>query len=224
MLGMLVLMLSSILMIIISKTTNLFVIFPIIEIIFTHTAIFVFSILLILTVNKGKFRGYGFVWSLTLPILKIILVSLMLGFMSFIIKKLLPESVAIHPASSFSTIEKIMFVWVWASISEEILTRGLIQSFLSPMKHFGILIFNKFISIPVIVGAIFFGLMHFTLLTMGMNIFIVSNIVIFGMLLGLIAGYHREKTNSLVPAILVHFSFNVGASIFSLFQLQMFLL
>ncbi len=185
---------------------------------FTHTAISVFSVLFIILIPKEKFREYGFVWSLNFSIVKIILVSLMLGFLSFLINKLLPESNVAHPAASFSILEKILFIWVWASISEEILTRGLIQGFLSPLKHYGINLFNKFISVPVIVGAIFFGIMHFALLSLGVNLLSVINIVIFGIVLGLIAGYQKEKTNSLVPAIIVHFCFNVGASIISLFN------
>jgi membrane protease YdiL (CAAX protease family) len=32
-------------------------------------------------------------------------------------------------------------------------------------------------------------------------------------LLGLVAGYHRQETGSLVPAILVHALFNVGGTL-----------
>ena len=218
-LGVLVLMLCSSIMLIIANSTNLFNSFPVIEKIFTHTAMLLFSIIFILLVNNGKLRDYGFTWSIKFPVKKIVLISLLLGLLSFLISKLLPESDIIHPAASFSILEKILFIWVWASISEEILTRGLIQGFLAPLKHYGINLFNKFISMPVIVGAIFFGIMHFALLSLGMNLVSVINIVVFGIVLGLIAGYQKEKTNSLIPAIIVHFCFNVGASIISLFNI-----
>ena len=43
------------------------------------------------------------------------------------------------------------------------------------------------------------------------------NIVIFGIVLGIIAGYYREQTNSLIPAIMVHMCFNIGGSLLGLF-------
>lgn len=69
------------------------------------------------------------------------------------------------------------------------------------------------------VGALFFGAMHLMLLTLGVDIFTVLNIVVFAIILGLIAGYQTERTNSLIPAIIVHFCFNVGASILVIISL-----
>jgi len=218
-LGFLVLILSSILMIVITKNTNLFISFPVVKKTFTHTAMAVFSVLFILMVNKGNLRDYGFVWNMKFSVIKVVLISLLLGFISAIISKLLPETNSEHPAASFSIFEKILFIWIWASVAEEILTRGLIQGFLTPFKHLGIKLFNMFISLPVMVGAIFFGAMHFALLSMGMNIYLVLNIVIFGVVLGLIAGCQKEKTGSLLPAIIVHMCFNIGASLLYIINL-----
>ena len=58
--------------------------------------------------------------------------------------------------------------------------------------------------------------MHLALFNMGVDKFTVFDIVIFGTILGVIAGYYREKTNSLVPAIIVHLCFNIGASLFEI--------
>ena len=176
----------------------------------------VFSVLFILIINRGNIKAYGFVWSLKFPLVKIVLMSVFIGFISSLISTLFFDETKVHPTADFSLIEKILYIWVWASICEEVLTRGLIQSFLSPLKQIGITVFNSFISLPVIVGAMFFGAMHFMLLTTGLDIFSVLNIVFFGIILGLLAGYYKEKTNSLIPAIIIHFCFNVGGSFFSL--------
>jgi len=53
---------------------------------------------------------------------------------------------------------------------------------------------------------------------MGIKFTSVTIIVIFGTILGLIAGYQKEKTNSLIPAIIVHFCFNVGVSFLTLLE------
>jgi len=48
---------------------------------------------------------------------------------------------------------------------------------------------------------------------------LVLNIVIFGVVLGLIAGCQKEKTGSLLPAIIVHMCFNIGASLLYIINL-----
>jgi membrane protease YdiL (CAAX protease family) len=48
---------------------------------------------------------------------------------------------------------------------------------------------------------------------MGMSINKALVIVLFAFLLGIIAGYHREKSGSLAPAIIVHMFANIGGSI-----------
>lgn len=48
---------------------------------------------------------------------------------------------------------------------------------------------------------------------MGFDLSKVLIIVIFAIVLGLYAGYQCEKTNSLVPAILVHICVNIGGSV-----------
>ncbi len=180
-----------------------------------HTTMILFSILFIALLSKGKFKEYGFSWSLDFPIFKIILISLAIGLSSSLLGELLVEKNPSMLTNNCSTFEIILYIWFGASICEEVLTRGLIQGFLSPLKNLGLKISDCHISLPVIVGALFFGAMHFAILTLGVDIITVSIIVFFSFILGLIAGYQREKTNSLVPAILVHCCFNVGGSFLS---------
>ena len=44
--------------------------------------------------------------------------------------------------------------------------------------------------------------------------------IVAGIVLGGIAGYQREITNSLLPAIIVHMCFNIGASLVSIINLS----
>lgn len=213
-LGLFVLILTSISMMTISTVTSLFIELPIIKNSYTHLSILTISILLIMLLNKGSLKEYGFSLSKNFPLVKIVLISLVFGFIPNLILKLSnASSDEFIPSKGFSFFEQVAYIWLFASISEEILTRGLIQGFLSPIKHIGINIFKHFISLPVIVVAMFFGAMHLMLFTMGVDTFTVVNIVFFGTILGLIAGYYKERTNSLVPAIIVHFCFNVGGSV-----------
>lgn len=128
-LGIFVLLLSGLLMVTISENTGLFQRLPMLEKTFTHTSMLVFSVLFILIINRGNIKAYGFVWSLKFPLVKIVLMSMFIGFISSLISTLFFDETTVNPTAGFSLIEKILYIWVWASICEEVLTRGLIQSF-----------------------------------------------------------------------------------------------
>ncbi len=215
-LGLLVLFLSGTIFQTILTHSNLMNDFPGLIKTLNHSLMLVFSILLILVINKGKLKEYGFTWNINFPIVKVVLISILMGILPSIILLVSNFQEKDFPGSDFNWLEKIIYIWLWASICEEVLTRGLIQGFLFPVKNIGFNFLNRFISLPVMVGAAFFGLMHFMLLTFGISFFAVITIVIFAIVLGIIAGYYREQTNSLVPAIIVHICFNIGGSILEL--------
>ena len=219
-LGISVLILSSILVIILTKNTNIIISIPALSKTLTHTSMLVFSVLYIIILGKRGLPNFGFVWNTNFSIVRIVLISLFIGMIPSLLNNFIFETASTNPTVNFTLIEKIVFIWIWASICEEILTRGLIQGFLSPFKNIGIKLFNTMISLPVIIGAIFFGSMHLMLLTMGVELSSVIVIVIFGIVLGGIAGYQREITNSLLPAIIVHMCFNIGASLVSIINLS----
>ncbi|MDH4222517.1 MAG: CPBP family intramembrane metalloprotease, partial [candidate division Zixibacteria bacterium] len=112
-----------------------------------------------------------------------------------------------------SLTQVIIFIWIYASVSEEFLTRGLILGFLAPLSKRGIQIFKFRISVPVIVSALFFGFMHMGLITMGANTITMLIVILSAVILGIIAGYYREKTESIIPAIIIHMLFNVWGTI-----------
>jgi len=216
-LGLIVLIFSGAILQTILMQSNLSDDFPGLVKTFNHTLMLVFSILMILVINKGKLKEFGFTWNIKFPIVKVVSISILLGVLPSIIIMIANLSEEVFPGSDFSWFEKIIYIWLWASICEEVFTRGLIQGFLFPAKHIGFKFLNHFLSLPVIIGATFFGLMHFMLLTLGLAFFAVFIIVIFGIVLGVIAGYYREQANSLIPAIVVHMCFNIGGSLLGFF-------
>lgn len=184
----------------------------------------VFSLFIILIINRGKLSDYGFTLGKNIKYVKIILLSFVIGIITMLItgivanilQSIFPIGGGEHFASSYSFLETVLYVWILASISEEVLTRGLIQGFLVPLKKYGFKIFKRFISIPILISAFFFGAMHIMLLFTGMNAYMVFAVVITCFILGLLAGYYREKTGSLIPAIIVHLVFNVSGAILGL--------
>lgn len=175
----------------------------------THSTMVAVSIIIMLILSKGKLNTYGFKITKHVSLKQIIPLSLGIGF----IGALIGSFIFIENSASteaFSFVQTVVFIWFYASICEEVLTRGLIQGLLKPLIKHGFFLFKLRISLPVLVGALFFALMHTALLTTGMNSGAVFNIVLFTFILGIIAGYHREKTGSLIPAVIVHMFFNVG--------------
>ncbi|MCK4663714.1 MAG: CPBP family intramembrane metalloprotease [Bacteroidales bacterium] len=179
----------------------------------------ILSVIIILLLNGGKLYSYGFnkgknvnyariIWiSFILSIICLVIV-IILNIFYFVITKTEPKG---FDAAPFY--QTIIFVWLWSSICEEVLSRGLIQGFLEPLVKFKIYVFKKNISLPVFVAALFFSCMHLSLLKTGMSLSLVIGILISTFILGIIAGYYREKTGSLIPAILCHIVFNIGGSL-----------
>jgi len=176
------------------------------------------SIITILIINKGSLSRYGFrkpestnYLKLTLMAVGIALGAMIVGGVVFmgILSNVFPtENTTVFPEAN-SLIERIITVWIISSISEEILVRGLVQSFMDGLKQrklFGL-------SLPVIVSGLFFGAMHLALLKAGMGHWFVGFIVFFTTSIGILAAYYREKSNSLIPPILVHVIANIVGSL-----------
>jgi len=103
-------------------------------------------------------------------------------------------------------LQLVVFVWIYASVCEEVLTRGLLQSIIGGwgIASGGAARF----SVPVLVSGLFFGAMHLVLVkSMGATAVVP---IVLATLLGFLAARYRESTGSIIPAIIVHALFNVG--------------
>lgn len=182
-----------------------------------HAGMFFVSFILILFLSRGKISEYGFKITDNLRLKQTIIVGSVAGL-------IITGSALVFPVNAppgveeFSFVQAVIFVWIYASICEEVLTRGLIFGYLSPLKRYSFLILKLRISLPVLVSALFFGAMHLGLLSVGLDSFSVSVIVVSGFIMGVIAGYYREKTESIIPAIIVHMLFNICGSIIGLIK------
>lgn len=106
----------------------------------------------------------------------------------------------------------VLQVWIFASLCEEVFMRGLYQSWLSPLRDYKLRVSqNIHLAAPVLLSALFFGGMHAVLWP---RIGPLALLIMFSAtILGIIAGYYRDKTGSLAPAILIHALFNIGGSL-----------
>ena len=177
-----------------------------------------FSILIIWIVNNKSLKNYGFTSAKNIRYSRMILITIGISILSFIVGNIVFNGVLAHlfptgNSKTFSTpdsmIEMILTVWIWSSICEEVLVRGLVQGFTNHLKN--IKLFG--LSISVIVSGLFFGAMHLSLLKAGMGLWFVCFIVFDTTVIGLLAAYYREKSDSLLPPILIHFLANFIGSL-----------
>ncbi len=113
------------------------------------------------------------------------------------------------PTSKMSVLQIFIFVFIYASLAEEMLYRGFLQNFLEPLKEKGIKLFKRTISMPVIISAVLFGFSHLVLFNINKSILFVFGIIITSIFIGMIAGYYQEKNNNSVHAIITHMSANL---------------
>ena len=180
----------------------------------TQATYLVLSLILIAIFSQGNFAAYGFKPIRVNQLVKPVLIGIPIGLL-VILLMIITTILSGFPADgdepqalTGGILRTIISIWIIASIVEELFYRGLVQSLLAPLKDYGFKLFKLSISVPVTIPALLFGLGHFCLLS-SMPGKMVINIVIAATVLGFTAGYFREKTGSLIPAIAVHMTFNI---------------
>lgn len=176
----------------------------------THSVMLVCSVALawILTGGRPGLFGFGratYVWSprtllWVLPTAGLATLGLLAG----------GGSEGGGPATGLTRPQLVVFVGIYASVGEEALTRGLLQTLLGGIgrtPHAG----RRGLGMPVLVSAFFFAAMHLVLLrSMGVG---GVPVLVMAFLLGVVAGRYRERTGSLIPAVIIHALFNVGGMV-----------
>jgi len=95
----------------------------------------------------------------------------------------------------------VLWVFLFSSISEEVLCRGLLQSMLAEVDA------------RIAISALFFGAMHLSLFLRGAAASTVLILVFWTSVLGWLAALLRDRTGSLLPPVITHIAFNFGGAI-----------
>ncbi len=173
----------------------------------THSVMLALSVAAMWLLSKGRLDLYGLTkgaYRFSPRILMWVLPTAALSIVSAVVS---PGGQGTGGPSEFTKLQMVVFVWVYASISEEILTRGLLQTLLSRNAKVAAAAPRR-LSMPVLLSGLFFGSMHIGLVkSMGPA---AVPVILLAVFLGLVAARYREKTGSLLPAIIVHALFNIG--------------
>ena len=178
--------------------------------------ILVFSILVILTWGKGRFRDYGFNIPDTLHLRTIVPLALAYGIVATLASAACtPAGLESSTLSGWSLLAYIAAVWVAASVCEEILFRGVVQTNLAARtKGRSFEVLGAQFSVASVLAAVLFALDHLiTWLAMGAPAANLVIVVLFSLTIGVTAGYYRDKTGSLIPAIIIHSLANIGGDL-----------
>lgn len=168
---------------------------------FLQSIYLVVTLILMAILSKGHFESFGFTrgsFKLTWRFFLWLIPPIALGILGAIAKH---SGHAVNSPFGLSNLQIVLFVWVYSSFCEEVLTRGLLQTFLS--RSLG----KSRVGLTILLSGLFFGAMHLMAVRqMG------PGVVVFAVYLGLVAAYYREKSGSLWPAISLHVLFNIFAS------------
>jgi membrane protease YdiL (CAAX protease family) len=174
----------------------------------SQVVFFIMSSVLIGVFSKKRIISFSFQKISSKKIICPILITIMLSIFGEAISLVFVNETHLA-ANSMSILQILLIIVVLASVSEELLFRGFFQNMLEPLTSFGIPLFKIRLSLPVIMSGIFFGIIHFGMVTTGASINYAIQTVIFAMILGMIAGYYQEKYENFSYAIVVHMTANV---------------
>lgn len=184
--------------------------------------LFMMILAIALIYSLRKYVNYKIAWPKFITTLKPIL----FGFLSALIVNSLIFGIGIalgiEQESHFafdimSPLQIFLFIFVLASVAEELLFRGFLQNILKPLQDKGIKLFKRHISLPVLISAFAFSLAHLILIRSGAGAYFIFRTLTFTFVLGLIAGYYQEKYDNNAYAILVHMSGNLMGLIGAIF-------
>lgn len=171
------------------------------------------ALLLIARISRGRFAPFGF----RTVGAKSLLIGLGLGIGCGILLRWLSTALNVQQSeplfAGLGGWQLVAFFWLLAPLQEEVIFRGLLQTTLQGGIPSRIPIASRKLSVAALLTAIVFALVHFALLGMGASIGASALIVIGALVLGLAAGHMRWTTESLIPAIVIHASFNVMGSL-----------
>lgn len=158
--------------------------------------------------GRGGWASCGFEAKGNLMIRQALMVGLVVAFAMPFVLSLVIITGGLDPMGPFiefpSVLHYILIGLIFASVTEEIVFRGLVQGYLSVHISGFLAIFKRQITFPALTAATFFAVGHLSLLNLGVAVPQVVAIILGAFILGVAAGYFRDETGSLVGPIIIH--------------------
>ena len=172
-----------------------------------HTIMLILSIIaIVLFKNKVNY-------TIKLPkydtLLNPVAVGLLVSILVNLIVNVMNNKMGIKPESlnnvlNLNPTQAFIFIFIYASIAEELLFRGFLLNYLSPFKTHLVPFFKRTLSLSIIISAFAFGIAQFILFSVITEYSLAFKVAVFSFVLGIFTGYYQEKYNNNIYAILVH--------------------
>jgi membrane protease YdiL (CAAX protease family) len=162
--------------------------------------------------RRSSLAAYGFK-SATLRQLAL---ALILGLVFALGLKALSRILPLGASADLGALKQwqvILFFWIAAPVQEETIFRGLIQSVVQTRNplEFSVGVGDFKLPFAVLVSALLFAAVHIATVRLGASLSEALFVVCGAFVLGIVAGWLRWKSGSLLPAILLHAIFNILA-------------
>lgn len=205
---------SAIIMTLTTNNPTLMASYPWLGTLIPHSCMIIFSLIFLAIMHKGNLTAAGFQKPQSSFFLATTLISVVTMSAISVISLLLGIKGMDSFIEQLSYLQVALFIIILAPIAEEIFCRGFIYEACKKITKQGVMCGTLFLSWPVVLSTLFFVLIHLPVAFMVDTISLVI-ILCTSCATGLIAGYYREKTQSLIPAIYTHMLFNlIGMIIF----------
>lgn len=184
-----------------------------------HGTMLLTALVVVAVISKGEFSRFGFrscdklyIWKSAAYSLPLFLISKFAGLIFFGLTEALFGGAFAYDLGIPGLPASIIDVGLLGSILEEVAFRGLIQTYLSSRIPSSFRFLPLRFSHANLITAILFSLTHLHNLTRGIGAAQMVALEVSVLVLGLAAGHFREKSGSLIPAIIIHVLFNVLAT------------
>jgi membrane protease YdiL (CAAX protease family) len=188
---------------------------PWVEPFLMHSGMILFSLLAALAIGRGQLGRFGLRRCPPQAIFRGVAVGFGIGALAEGAEALLHLPMPAF-VQSYSITQQVLLIWLWASLAEEVLVRGLLQGMMAVWADRSIRPLAFSLAWPAVIGAVFFAGMHLPLLMLGTPLDSVLLIVPFAFAAGLTAGQFRHVTGSLWAAVAVHTAANMPGTLFQL--------
>lgn len=167
------------------------------------------SLVAMVVIARGRFRLFGFTLDRYKFRPSILLWALPMAIFATLGTISQARGAAQHSFVNFTPLQAIIYIWIYSSICEEVLVRGLLQTLLRDIE--AVTPDPRWWTVPTVISAVFFGAMHSVLIpVLGSG---AIPIILAATLLGFVSAHYRQATGGLLPAIIVHMLFNIGGSL-----------
>jgi membrane protease YdiL (CAAX protease family) len=169
------------------------------------------ALLLTAIVSHGNFAAFGFQGAPARAIWQSSLLGILFGValatLAFLLRTRLPF------VEALPRWQLVLLAWIATPFQEEVIFRGLFQGILERASLGDVHVGGWTISVAAVIAAVVFALVHLNLRTTGATWSTAIFTVIGALILGLLAGYFRWQTGSLIPCFIVHALFNMPGTL-----------